>query len=173
VLVLVAQSVALAVHTHMAAAPQREQCGALIGYDVPHGIRIIAFCPLDNVAESPENTFFINQTDIFSLQRTLRQLNGARRQDSLRMVGHVHSHPNSPNIPSETDRAFMADALTSGVQIGAQIWGIVAVMQGKMGISTTARYYRPALGHDGQLCVADLDYRVCVFGDDLPIFLKA
>ena len=75
------------------AAPE-ECCGLLIGTED----RIDEARPARNAAEQPTTRFLIDPRDHFEAIR-------AARSRGLEVVGFYHSHPRSPAVPSETDRA--------------------------------------------------------------------
>lgn len=84
---------------HVRAAWPREACGLLSGWTEPsRRVRIDAAHPAANVdASGRPDRFEVDPAARFALMRRLR--GGASR-----LVGHVHSHPGHPPVPSETDR---------------------------------------------------------------------
>jgi proteasome lid subunit RPN8/RPN11 len=73
-----------------------ECCGLLLG----HGDTIVEAVPPRNIADAPTR-FLIDPKDHIDRRRDARQR-------GLDVVGFYHSHPRSPALPSETDRAEAA-----------------------------------------------------------------
>jgi desampylase len=71
----------------------RECCGVLIG----SAETVMDIAAAQNIAERPTR-FLINPQDHLDAIRHARQR-------GLQVVGFYHSHPHSPAVPSETDRA--------------------------------------------------------------------
>lgn len=92
------------------AAYPREGCGLLVGRlegGAGDTVRITAVHPTANVHDSGRPDRF--EVDPAVRIRLMRALRGG--PDAL--VGHVHSHPDAPAVPSETDRhhAFEPDLI--------------------------------------------------------------
>jgi proteasome lid subunit RPN8/RPN11 len=99
-------SVRAVILDHLRAAWPREGCGLLSGRDQGDGrLRVEAAHPTANVdASGRPDRFEVDPAARFALMRRLR--GGASR-----LVGHFHSHPGHPPVPSVTDRraAFEPD----------------------------------------------------------------
>jgi proteasome lid subunit RPN8/RPN11 len=78
---------------HARAATPSECCGLLVG----SGRAVTAALPARNLAESPTR-FLIDPQDHINAIRDARVR-------GLEVLGFYHSHPHSPAVPSETDRA--------------------------------------------------------------------
>jgi proteasome lid subunit RPN8/RPN11 len=78
---------------HARAATPSECCGLLVG----SGKAVTAALPARNLAESPTR-FLIDPQDHINAIRDARVR-------GLEVLGFYHSHPHSPPVPSETDRA--------------------------------------------------------------------
>jgi proteasome lid subunit RPN8/RPN11 len=78
---------------HARAATPSECCGLLVG----SGRAVTAALPARNLAESPTR-FLIDPQDHINAIRDARVR-------GLEVLGFYHSHPHSPPVPSETDRA--------------------------------------------------------------------
>jgi proteasome lid subunit RPN8/RPN11 len=78
---------------HARAEAPRECCGMLIG----SGASVTEAASARNIAEKPTR-FLIDPQDHIDAIR------GARKR-GLDVLGFYHSHPHSPAVPSETDRA--------------------------------------------------------------------
>ena len=94
-----------------------ECCGLLVGYSRNNRITITQIVPTKNILKSHGNDVFeINPQDRLNLERKLR-----KETDSI--IGHFHSHPNSPHTPSKRDMALAYEP--------RMIWLIVSVIDGK------------------------------------------
>ncbi|KAA5605279.1 M67 family metallopeptidase [Roseospira marina] len=86
----------------------REACGLLSGADSADGtVRVDAVHPTANVAPADRpDRFEVDPAARFALMRRLRG-------GPSRLIGHFHSHPGHPAVPSETDRraAYEPDLL--------------------------------------------------------------
>ncbi len=96
-----------------------ECCGLLAGTDGPTqgAVRVTRVVPAANVTEGrAEDSFEVDPQVRFDL---MRALDGTDE----RIVGHFHSHPGGPALPSATDlkMAYETDL----------IWVIVSVMDGR------------------------------------------
>ena len=81
---------------HARQAAPAECCGLLLG----HGDTIVEAVPTRNIATAPTR-FLIDPKDHIDGRRDARQR-------GLDVIGFYHSHPRSPALPSETDRAEAA-----------------------------------------------------------------
>ena len=110
-----------AVCRHAARTAPQECCGLLIGVDG----EVRAHHEATNTAERPEARFTVDPRDHFAAIRRARE-------EGLDVVGAYHSHPASPAVPSETDRAeAFADFLFVIVSLAApepdiRAWQLVA-----------------------------------------------
>jgi proteasome lid subunit RPN8/RPN11 len=77
-------------------ARPRECCGLLVG----HRQSIVAILPMQNVAESPETRFKVDDAAHIEARRLLRRLH-----PPIEIVGVYHSHPSGPPVPSPVDVA--------------------------------------------------------------------
>lgn len=89
------------------AAHPHECCGLLFG----SAAAVTGFCAAANVHPQPDHRFEIDPRALIDAHR-------AMRRGGPRLVGHYHSHPHGPPVPSATDRALAA--------ADGMIWGIVA-----------------------------------------------
>lgn len=81
------------------AAMPREACGLLVG---PSEEVISRVEPAANVAAEPERRFEIDPRQLLALHRSLRGT-------PERLIGHWHSHPDGPPVPSACDREMAHD----------------------------------------------------------------
>jgi proteasome lid subunit RPN8/RPN11 len=96
--------------THAEATPVVEICGLLIGSgELDVVVDDIVFA--SNMAYQPDRRFEIDPQLQFDW---LRQLRGSAR----RLVGHFHSHPTGPAIPSDNDLAMAHDPYIIWVIVG-------------------------------------------------------
>jgi [CysO sulfur-carrier protein]-S-L-cysteine hydrolase len=109
-----------------------EACGLLVGTFKPRGVILVSSVEAAaNVAEgSRGDRFEVDPRVRFALMRRLR--GGAER-----LIGHYHSHPNHPALPSRRDleMAFEPDL----------VWLITSVMGGRAA-ETTAHIPEPVAG---------------------------
>ena len=82
------------------AAPE-ECCGLLVGTLEP-GPRVLRLVPAANTHSEPRRFFEIDPGIQFDTLRTLRQSGEA-------LIGHYHSHPADPALPSPRDLAAVTD----------------------------------------------------------------
>ncbi|HXP96106.1 MAG TPA: M67 family metallopeptidase [Telmatospirillum sp.] len=117
---------ALAILKECAAAAYPEECcGLLVGYSdhdgwaasVP-GKRVTRVLPTRNRAPTPRCAFEVDPAAHIALLRTLREQarEGGGRGECV--LGHYHSHPDHPPVPSAQDRAQACDETA--------VWVIVA-----------------------------------------------
>ena len=93
-----------------------ECCGLLVGHDSEGDICVTRVVDSPNV--HPERT-----RDRFEVDPKIRlDLERELRGTPERIVGHFHSHPDHPAMPSETDRTMAFEP--------ALVWVIVAVLGG-------------------------------------------
>jgi proteasome lid subunit RPN8/RPN11 len=80
------------------AAWPKECCGLLVGREVDDGRALLVerVIPSPNIAESSETRFEIEPALRIHLEKELR---GGKS----RIIGHYHSHPQGPPLPSPTD----------------------------------------------------------------------
>lgn len=102
-----------------AASPDREICGLLFGTET----RIAGFLPAENVADDPAHRFEIDPAVLIAAHRRARSGGAA-------IIGHYHSHPAGPAMPSAAD----ADAASAD----RRLWLIIG--------AGDARLYRERLG---------------------------
>jgi proteasome lid subunit RPN8/RPN11 len=89
----VARGVVNAIVAHAIREAPRECCGVLIG----SGTTVIEAWPARNIADKPTRFLIDPQGHIDAIR--------SARQRGLEVLGFYHSHPHSPAVPSETDRA--------------------------------------------------------------------
>jgi proteasome lid subunit RPN8/RPN11 len=95
----------------VAANPDVEICGLLLGQSGPERASVEALVPAENVAANPARNFEIAPATLLASHHNAR---GAGR----RVIGHWHSHPNGRVEPSTRDAARATD--------NSQIWLIIA-----------------------------------------------
>jgi proteasome lid subunit RPN8/RPN11 len=80
------------------AAWPKECCGLLVGCTAEEGGALLVerVIPSPNIAEPPESRFEIEPALRIRLEKELR---GGKS----RIIGHYHSHPDGPPLPSPTD----------------------------------------------------------------------
>ena len=105
--VTISSEVLTAVAAAVAAEPDTEVCGLLFGSDTA----IEASSPCRNVADDRAIAFELDPQVLIEAHR-------ASRAGGPSVIGHYHSHPRGPAVPSPTDAAH-ADAQR-------QFWLIVA-----------------------------------------------
>ena len=109
-----------------------EACGLLVGTVEPGGVVLVSSVePAPNVARGSRNDRFeVDPRVRFALMRRLR--GGAEC-----LIGHYHSHPDHPALPSRRDleMAFEPDL----------IWLITSVINGRAG-DTTVHIPEPVAG---------------------------
>ena len=107
-----------------AAYPQ-ECCGLLVGRRHSGQAEITLFVtrvvPGDNLHAEPTRSFELDPAIHLAVLRQLREAAG--NPDSDQVLGHYHSHPDAPAVPSERDRAQINDP--------DLLWIIIGVIHGK------------------------------------------
>ena len=94
-----------------------ECCGLLVGNSGNNLYTITQIVPTKNILNSHGNDVFeINPQDRINLERKLRK-------ETNSIIGHFHSHPNSPHTPSKRDMELAYES--------RMIWLIVSVIGGK------------------------------------------
>jgi proteasome lid subunit RPN8/RPN11 len=106
----------------VAAAPDREVCGLLLG-DVE---AITGVQPAANVADDPARSFEVDPRVLFAALR-------AERAGGAKVIGHYHSHPNGIATPSAHD----AEAAEPG-----WLWMIVAGGEATLWMAEERRSFR-------------------------------
>ena len=81
-----------------AASPDAEICGLLLGRIGAPGAMVEAILPCANVAADPRDSFEIDPAALIAAHR-------AGRGGGMRPIGHYHSHPRGPAVPSPRDAA--------------------------------------------------------------------
>ena len=80
-------------------------------------IEVEDIVPLPNVSPDDRQTSFrIDPADQFQVQRSLRAVS-----PGLRVIGHFHSHPGRPGLPSKHDCAAMTDPNAIWVIVGGSM----------------------------------------------------
>lgn len=102
------------------AALPLEACGLLVG---PAGDWVSRVEPAANVAAEPSRRFEIDPRQLLALHRSLRGT-------PERLIGHWHSHPAGPAVPSACDREMAFDPdmvwlLIDAAQGVARAWQVV------------------------------------------------
>lgn len=95
----IASSDLAAIRAAARAAMPREACGLLVG---PSEELISRVEPAANVAAEPARRFEIDPRQLLALHRALRGT-------PERLIGHWHSHPVGPPVPSACDREMAFD----------------------------------------------------------------
>jgi desampylase len=95
----IAPSDLAAIRSAARAAMPLEACGLLVG---PDADRVSRVEPAANVAAEPARRFEIDPRQLLALHRSLR---GTREW----LIGHWHSHPVGPPVPSACDREMAFD----------------------------------------------------------------
>ena len=111
------------------AAYPRECCGLLAGRMTPGGILVTRVVASRNTADGDQrDRFEVDPQVRFDLMRALEG-------SDERLVGHYHSHPDHPAVPSATDRRMAHEP--------DLVWLITAVAAGR---ATATRAWRPVAG---------------------------
>lgn len=101
-----------------ARAYPEECCGLLVGQRRDAAVRIAEAVASPNIATERRRRFEVDPALRLAVMRRLR---GTADE----IVGHYHSHPDGPPLPSEHDAAMAFEA--------GMIWLVVAVAQGVAG----------------------------------------
>jgi proteasome lid subunit RPN8/RPN11 len=107
----------LAITCAVEAAYPNEACGVLIGVRQDDGWLVTDAVAGSNVHPEPRHRFEVDPRLIFEWMRKLRG-------SSVSLIGHFHSHPDSPAEPSVTDRDSAYDRNA--------IWLIAGVTAGRL-----------------------------------------
>lgn len=108
-----------AIAAHAADAWPREACGLLAGRVRADGaVEIVSAHPAANLSTAAD-AFELDPAARLALQRALREAG-----EGLAVVGHYHSHPDAPAVPSARDRARAGE--------GGLVWLIAAATQGRV-----------------------------------------
>ena len=136
-MIRIASSLLDAIADHGARAYPEECCGLLIGTVGPGGdVRVVRLVASANVAEGDRRAAFeIDPQVHFDVIRALRDAPAERPTEQI--VGHYHSHPDHPALPSARD---LERAWEPGL-----IWLIAAVPVGRPG-EIRAHAVDPATG---------------------------
>ncbi len=84
------------VQRHAADTYPAEACGGLVGREHGPSKHVTQTVRLRNEADE-HSRYFANPLDLLHLEQSVRE-------QSLRVLGYYHSHPDCPAAPSETDR---------------------------------------------------------------------
>ena len=107
------------------AAYPRECCGLLVGRSfhaqATDAWLVTRVIPTDNLHADPLRGFEVDPTAQFAVLRQLRD--GPGGSSSERLLGHYHSHPDAPAVPSARDLAQINDP--------ELIWLILGVAKSK------------------------------------------
>lgn len=101
-----------ALQAYAAQAYPRECCGLLVGYPEMSGaggMIISRIVPTANRATQPHRAFEVDPAAHIALLRALREQAKEGRQPAEQVIGHYHSHPDAPAVPSAQDRAQATD----------------------------------------------------------------
>lgn len=115
--VRVAPAAAAAIEQAAQTAYPNEACGLLVGRAEEGGWVVSQAIPGLNVHAEPRHRFEVDPRLVFDWMRRLR---GGPEQ----LIGHFHSHPESPAEPSATDRSSAYDR--------SAIWLIASVDRGRV-----------------------------------------
>lgn len=110
-----------AVEQYHGEAWPREACGLLIGREQTDIITVEEWVPAPNLAPDAARRFTVDPLLVLSAERQAEK-------SGQSLVGLVHSHPDCPAIPSETDRLYATGW-------PGFVWWILRVNRG-----TTARH---------------------------------
>lgn len=109
---------------HLETAYPHEGAGFLFGETEGHLRRVRAILPLPNAREAAarHNRFLITPQDYARAEQRAAQA-------ALDVLGVFHSHPDSPNIPSEFDRqwalpyfAYLITTVNQGIASQHRVW---------------------------------------------------
>ncbi len=125
---IAADLIAAMLQAARAALPE-ECCGLLIGTLAPEH-RVLRLVPAANIHAEPRRFFEIDPKVQFDTLRTLRQSKSGER-----LLGHYHSHPAGPALPSARDLAAVNDVDLA--------WLVIDPLAGEVAA------FLPRLGMDG------------------------
>lgn len=128
----IASSDLAAIRAAARAALPLEACGLLVG---PDADRVSRVEPAANVAAEPARRFEIDPRQLLALHRALRG-------SAERLIGHWHSHPLGPPVPSACDREMAFDP--------DMVWLLVAPADG------TARAWRVVEGGFAEIPIEEV-----------------
>ncbi len=107
--------------TAAAGAYPRECCGLIVGRaDSAGEVLVTRLVATANIDPHPEDGFELDPAAHFALQRELRAANNGET-----LLGHYHSHPDAPPLPSARD---LTEANDPGL-----IWLIIAIAKDRPG----------------------------------------
>lgn len=116
--------IAKKIHAVLEAAYPDEGAGLLLGDERDGQRRVLAILPLSNSRESAarHNRYLITPQDMLRGEQEAVRL-------GLDVIGVFHSHPDSPNRPSEFDRewalpwfSYLITTVTAGQAQGSRSW---------------------------------------------------
>ena len=116
---------AAAIRNAAAAAYPDECCGLLVG-EGDATVTVTGVVPAANIADDPRRAFAIDPQAQFDLLR-------ATRDQTRRVIGHYHSHPDGEAAPSAHDLAMAHDP--------SALWLVVAASAN--GVSAPRAFRRP------------------------------
>jgi proteasome lid subunit RPN8/RPN11 len=107
---------------HAKSSYPNECCGIMIGSNMK-GKKILYVHRTENTnTERARDRYIISPTEIFLMDREARS-------QGLDIIGFYHSHPDHPNVPSETDRewgqpkySYMIVSVNNGKEAEARCW---------------------------------------------------
>ena len=120
-----------------AEAYPNEFCALLIGMVEGQRARVTRIVLAANRDPNPRRGFELDPAVLIATLRELREAERAGRSKE-RLIGHAHSHPDAPAIPSATDRAMAHEP--------GLIWLIFPVEQGRAGPPNAFKAARGAAG---------------------------
>ena len=119
-------------HAAEAAYP-KECCGLLVGTDFSNGTIIVTrVVESDNVNPTgAKDKFEVDPQLRFNLMRELGEI-GDKTQGAERIIGHYHSHPDHPAVPSSHDLACAFEPALVWIIIGLDGGTVQAVAAHKL-----------------------------------------
>lgn len=130
------------------AAYPRECCGLLAGTGGPDGtVTVTRVVASANVADGDiHDSFEVDPKVRFDLMRDLGEI-GDRPRGPARLVGHYHSHPDHPPLPSARDLAAAFEPDLVWIILGVEAGAVTAVsasrLDGEAGTSRQIPLRRP------------------------------
>jgi proteasome lid subunit RPN8/RPN11 len=101
------------IFTHAESSYPEECCGLMLGYVDNGDKNVVELIPTENVWSGESNVDFPGDVAESSKRRryaiapqVMLKVQREARDKNLNIIGIYHSHPNSPAIPSECDRAY-------------------------------------------------------------------